>query len=62
MDWQPISLAPADEQVWTKIDDEPGERNVTKLIRRGNLWYTHTDPEKGMYVYYRPTHWRRGDQ
>ncbi len=62
MDWQPISLAPADEQVWTKIDDEHGERNVTKLIRRGNLWYTHTDPEKGMYVYYRPTHWRRGDQ
>lgn len=59
MDWQPISLAPAGEEVWTKIDDGNGERNVAKLTRQGRLWYTDLDPSKGMYVYYTPTHWRR---
>jgi len=51
-------LAPEGEEVWTKIDDEHGERNIAKLTRRGNLWYTDPDPTKGMYVYYTPTHWR----
>lgn len=55
--WQPISLAPVNEEVWTKIDDEDGERNVAKLTRKGNLWFT--EPVGGMYVYYQPTHWRR---
>ena len=50
--------APEREEVWTKIDDEHGERNVAKLTRFGNLWYTDPDTSKGMYVYYSPTHWR----
>jgi len=62
--WEPIAdaggwLAPADQEVWTKIDDDRGERNVAKLTRRGNLWYTDFDPNKGMYVYCMPTHWHR---
>lgn len=56
MNWQPIALAPVGEEVLTKIDDADGERNVAKLTRHGNLWYTDPDPNKGMYVYYRPTH------
>lgn len=49
------------EEVWTKIDDGDGERNVAKLTRIGNLWYTDPDPNKGIYVYYTPTHWRQCD-
>lgn len=56
MNWQPISLAPVDEVVWTKIDDEHGERNVAELKRRGNIWFF---PDSSMYVYYTPTHWAR---
>lgn len=56
MDWEPISLAPVGEVVWTKIDDEDGERNVQQLVRQGRLWFL---PDKSMYVYYTPTHWRR---
>ncbi|MGW1422678.1 hypothetical protein ACWAT4_21490 [Bradyrhizobium manausense] len=48
---------PENVEVTTKIDDEHGERNVAKLTRKGNLWFT--DPKDGMYVYYMPTHWRR---
>lgn len=55
--WHTIMTAPVGEEVWTKIDDEDGERNVAKLTRRGSLWYT--EPAGGMYVYYTPTHWRR---
>jgi hypothetical protein len=57
--WQPISLAPADEIVETKIHDDAGERNVQCLIREGNLWFF---PDRSMYVYYRPTHWRRASE
>lgn len=49
--------APENEEIWTKIHDRHGERNVAKLTRKGNLWFT--DPEDGMYVYYTPTHWHR---
>lgn len=49
------SEAPEDLLVETKIDDEHGVRNEGKLIRSGNLWWT---PDRKMYVYYRPTHWR----
>ena len=56
MDWEPIKTAPELEEVWTKIDDDHGERNVAKLTRRGRLWFT--EPNGGMYVYYSPTHWR----
>ena len=55
--WQPIKTAPAEEVVWTKIDDDGfGERNVRRLRREGNLWWT---PDGVMYVYYTPTHWSR---
>ena len=56
--WQPISTAPNNVKVWTKIDDEHGERNVQKLTRKGRLWFTGTADGVGMYVYYSPTHWR----
>lgn len=55
-EWQPIALAPDDEVVMTKIDDERGIRNEQRLIRQGQLWFF---PDKSMYVYYTPTHWRR---
>ncbi len=49
-------LPPDGEIVMTKIDDENGCRNEQKLKRQGNLWFT---PDGSMYVYYRPTHWKR---
>lgn len=55
-EWRAIKLAPAGEVVETKIDDEDGERNVQLMRREGNLWFV---PDSSMYVYYRPTHWRR---
>lgn len=54
--WGPAHTAPEGVVLMTKISDEHGERNVQKLLRRGNLWWTK--PEGGMYVYYTPTHWR----
>lgn len=59
--WKPTAdsigwVAPEKEEVWTKIDDERGERNVQTLVREGNLWFY---PDKSMYVYYTPTHWHR---
>ena len=56
-DWMPIDTAPHDEEVWTKIDDHNGERNVARLTRKGHLWYTEPSGA-GMYVYYTPTHWK----
>jgi hypothetical protein len=53
--WDAIETAPVGEVVWTKIHDDDGERNVTKLKRSGNLWFF---PDGSMYVYYTPTHWR----
>lgn len=55
-DWNSIETAPEHVEVWTKIDNEYGERNVAKLTRKGRLWFTH--PTDGMYVYYSPTHWK----
>jgi hypothetical protein len=64
--WSDISLAPADVPVEVKIDDERGCRNECVLTRRGNLWFTGTADDVGMYVYWTPTHWRhlprRADQ
>lgn len=54
-EWKPISTAPEDTVVETKIDDERGVRNQTHLVRQRNLWFF---PDKSMYVYYAPTHWR----
>lgn len=55
MTWNDIDSAPEDKVVETKVDDANGVRNVTRLIRSGNLWFY---PNMSMYVYYRPTHWR----
>ena len=55
-EWQPIETAPDGVVVETKIDDWQGVRNEQTLKRQGNLWWT---PDGKMYVYYRPTHWRK---
>jgi hypothetical protein len=59
--WQSIESAPLNVEVWTKIDDENGERNVQTLVgkqrepgKTRTLWWT---PDGSMYVYYTPTHW-----
>lgn len=49
-------LPPEGIVVETKIHDEKGCRNVTKLKRKGKLWFF---PDESMYVYYVPTHWRK---
>ena len=55
-EWQPINTVPEGVEVETKIDDdEYGVRNVTALIHERNLWWF---PDRSMYVYYTPTHWR----
>ena len=41
--------------VETKVEDENGCSNVTKLKRYRNLWFL---ADGSMYVYYTPTHWR----
>ena len=48
-------LPPENVIVETKIHDEKYCRNETMLIRKGKLWFL---PDKSMYVYYTPTHWR----
>lgn len=55
-EWHEIKLAPVDEVVETKIDDENGERNHALLKRNCGFWVV---PDGSMYVYYTPTHWRR---
>jgi hypothetical protein len=57
MNWTSVktTLPPEGTIVETKIEDSAGERNIQKLIRKGNLyWFT----DDSMYVYYTPTHWR----
>jgi hypothetical protein len=49
------SLPPESVIVETCIMDEKGQRNVQLLKREGRLWFI---PDKAMYVYYTPTHWR----
>lgn len=59
-EWKPIETAPENKEVLTKIDDSHGERNVQSLVRQGRLWFF---PDKSMYVYYAPTHWKEmGDE
>ena len=48
-------LPPDGDEVNTKIDDANGIRNEQALVRQGNLWFF---PDRSMYVYYAPTHWR----
>lgn len=59
-DWIPITAElPQDNiEVETKIDTGMVERNVAKLVRQGRLWFF---PDRSMYVYYQPTHWRDTD-
>lgn len=54
-EWQPIETAPEGVEVETKIDDGRGCRNEATLVRGGQLWWR---PDRSMYVYYAPTHWR----
>lgn len=60
-DWNPIETAPLGIVVETKIDDADGCRNEQALVAtqrepgcRVMWWY----PDRSMYVYYTPTHWR----
>jgi len=53
--WMPISSAPDDTVVETKIHDVHGLRNQTTLKKMRGLWWF---PDGSMYVYYVPTHWR----
>jgi len=57
-EWIPTKteLPPEMLLVDTKIDDRRGVRNEQPMFLRGNLWWV---ADGGMYVYYRPTHWRR---
>lgn len=57
--WQPIETAPENAEVWTKIDDAGGERNVQPMLRRGRLWWINVGEPGEMYVYYCPTHWAK---
>lgn len=45
---------PKGVEIETKIDDERGVRNVTTLVWDRMWWF----PDRSMYVYYTPTHWR----
>jgi len=51
-------LPPDGEVVETKIDDGQTVRNIQPLKRQGRLWFLQ---DGKMYVYYRPTHWRRSE-
>jgi len=63
-EWQPIETAPLDVEIETKIDDVFGARNETRIVgyRRGPdsriMWFL---PDRSMYVYYEPTHWRHSE-
>jgi len=52
--WKPACDAPEGVVFMTKIHDQKGERNVQRLKRQGNLWFT---ADGAMYVYYTPTHY-----
>lgn len=60
-DWQTIDSAPLGVVVDTKIDDADGVRNEQHLIASKRdpscrvMWFF---PDRSMYVYYTPTHWR----
>lgn len=57
-EWRPISTAPENRVVITRISDERGVRNEQPLKRCGSLWFY---PDCSMYVYYRATHWKPAD-
>lgn len=51
--WIKADNAPENVVFETKISDNDGERNFSKLQRVGNLWF---NADRSAYVYYRPTH------
>jgi hypothetical protein len=53
--WKPISTAPENVEVETRISDNDGVRNVRSLLRKGRLWFY---PDMAMHVYYEPNQWR----
>ena len=57
MKWQSVEVetSPEGVEVETMIADEYGVRNEQSLVRNGNLWFY---PDKSMYVYWAPTHWK----
>lgn len=55
MEWLPISEAPENIPVMTKVHDEHGTRNEQPLKRQGRLWFF---VDGSMYVYYTPTHFK----
>ena len=57
-DWQPIRTAPQGVKIRTKIDDGKGARNEQDLIRDGRAFFL---PDRSMYVYYTPTHWKEAE-
>lgn len=60
MDWKSISVCrpPQNLVIWTMIKDEKGARNEQKLIFSNGLWWV---PDRSIYVYYTPTHWKHCD-
>ena len=57
MNWKPIQTMPVGKAYMTKVDDEKGVRNITKLMKKEgtSLFFT---ADEAMYVYYAPTHWK----
>lgn len=55
--WNKVSdkTPPDGVELETKIHDDNGLRNEQTLVFHGGLWWF---PDKSMYVYYSPTHWR----
>lgn len=57
--WIPFDadhVPPEGVELDTKIDDSKGVRNEQPMTYRSGLWWINGGE---MYVYYRPTHWRR---
>lgn len=52
--WEKItdSIIIPEGDLYTKIDDEDGVRNVCTLTFKSGRWWTGN-----MYIYYQPTHW-----
>ena len=50
-------LPPEGTYVETKIEDEHGARNRTRLVRHGQHYFL-PPPSEDVHIYYRPTHWR----
>ena len=55
--WKPISSAPANIPIATKIDDADGCRNEQVMTLRNGFWWINAGESGEMYVYYTPTHW-----